>query len=289
MAIFRLLSVFGLVLLAACAAPATPRATLPSSAFLVTTTVAPLATPTGTPSATPGTTPTNVGATATPAVRLCSPLPGYNRTQLIEAISNPFRPPARPGSDDPHQAVDLAVTQYGMAIEGHAVHLMLDGRVAAVILERFPYGNALMVETPIETLPGDWLTRIAAPTPAPTLGPHPSLNCPQLQVPSDWDHQARSLYLLYAHMGGAPDFQLGEQVECNTSVGVIGQSGNALNPHLHLEARLGPGNARFNGMVHYETRATPEEMWSYCTWRVSGLFQLVDPTNLLNLVSDGGD
>ncbi len=287
--LFRFLPVIGLAFLAACAAPVSSPATLPPHAFIVATTPAPSSTPSQAPSATASATPTSLQATATPEARLCSPFPGYDRAQLIQAISNPFRPPVRPGSDDPHQAVDLAVTEYGMAVEGGPVHLMLDGWVAAVIRERFPYGNALMVETPLEALPEEWLVQIEAPTPAPTLGPHPSLNCPQFDIPAEWDHGTRSLYLLYAHMGDTPDFQLGENLECDTLIGVIGHSGNALNPHLHLEARIGPGNARFDGMAHYETRATPMEMWSYCTWRVSNLFQLVDPTNLLNLVGIAED
>jgi hypothetical protein len=34
-------------------------------------------------------------------------------------------------------------------------------------------------------------------------------------------------------------------------------------------------------MAHYIGNATPEEMRSYCQWRVSGAFQLVDPLPLL--------
>jgi murein DD-endopeptidase MepM/ murein hydrolase activator NlpD len=202
----------------------------------------------------------------------------------MEAISNPFQPPSYLGSDDPHQAIDLAIIQDGMAVGGGEVHLVLEGSVAAVISGRFPYGNALLVETPLEVLPADWLAELALPTPAPTLGPHPSLTCPQLADAPQWDTSARSLYLLYAHMAAPPDFQLGDRVACGAPIGLVGQSGNALNPHLHLEARLGPRAVRFAGIAHYETRATPEEMWGYCTWRVSGVFQLVDPTRLLGLL-----
>ena len=83
------------------------------------------------------------------------------------------------------------------------------------------------------------------------------------------------------------DIHLGDRVACGAQIGVVGQSGNALNPHLHLEARVGPANARFNGLAHYETRATPEEMWSYCMWRVSGVFQLMDPATLFNFIPYG--
>jgi hypothetical protein len=45
--------------------------------------------------------------------------------------------------------------------------------------------------------------------------------------------------------------------------------------------RLGPAGVRFSSLAHYDASATIEEMFNYCTWRVSGLFQLVDPMLLL--------
>jgi hypothetical protein len=78
-------------------------------------------------------------------------------------------------------------------------------------------------------------------------------------------------------------YQLSDLVECGARIGQIGQSGNALNAHLHLEARVGPAGARFEGLAHYESRASPTEMSNYCAWRVSGIFQLVDPMLILVL------
>jgi len=63
----------------------------------------------------------------------------------------------------------------------------------------------------------------------------------------------------------------------------VGDSGNALNPHLHLEMRIGPAGITFAGMSHYDNSATSEEMAAYCTWRVSGKFQLVDPLKFIEL------
>jgi murein DD-endopeptidase MepM/ murein hydrolase activator NlpD len=279
----RILSLVPLILVGC--APLTPERTSTAiPALLVTFTPAPSFTPTVSPSPLPSATLPEVHPTATPSLRICPPFPGYSQAQLLEAISNPFRPPSRPGSDDPHQAIDLAVVLNGLSMEGDPVQVMLDGRVVAVIIGRFPYGNALLVETPLDRLPPDWVGRLPLPTPAPTRGPHPSLTCPAFDTPPEWDSNARSLYLLYAHLGDAPGFQLGETLGCGDQVGVVGQSGNALNPHLHLEARVGPANASFEGIAHYETRASPEEMWAYCTWRVSDLFQLLDPTRLLELL-----
>jgi murein DD-endopeptidase MepM/ murein hydrolase activator NlpD len=217
----------------------------------------------------------------TPGPWLCSPLEGYTQADLAAAISNPFHPPAKEGSDDPHQAIDLAVTQNGLAIAGDPVHAILPGYVAAVIVDRLPYGNAIMVETPLKGLPSEWLDQQRFPTPAPTLPPHPALTCPQVDLGLHLNNESRSLYLLYAHMQTPTDYQLGDTLNCGARLGYIGQSGNALNPHVHIEVRLGAGGARFQGLAHYETRASPAEMSAYCTWRVSGIFQLIDPMRLL--------
>jgi murein DD-endopeptidase MepM/ murein hydrolase activator NlpD len=214
---------------------------------------------------------------------LCSPFRGYTQADLAAAVSNPFNPPP-PGSDDPHQAVDLAVQQDGIALAGGPVQAVIGGRVAGVIEDRFPYGNALFVETSIEELPTELLGRLQAPTLAPTLELNPVLTCPLVTPLPNWDFKQRSLYLLYAHLEEKPTFQVGKRVECGAPIGTVGQSGNALNPHLHLEVRIGPAGVRWNSMAHYETRATAEEMFNYCAWRVSGAFQLVDPMRLLSLM-----
>jgi len=240
------------------------------------------------PSSSPSPYPTEVQTKAslspTPELKICPPLPDYSRDEIISAISNVFNPPARAGSDDPHQAVDLAVVQYGIAMAGDPVQAILAGRVAAVVKDRFPYGNALLVETTLEGLPQNWLTRMQVPTPAPTLEPHPSLTCPQLEEPLSWDSDRRSLYLLYAHLQEPIHFQANDRVGCGENIGVIGQSGNALNPHLHLEVRVGPSGVIFNSLAHYSGGITPEEMRNYCAWRVSGVFQLIDPERILRLL-----
>lgn len=220
-------------------------------------------------------------ASATPpaAPQVCSPLEGVSVNDLSSHIVNPFHPP-RPGSDDPHQGVDLAdlYPGSGVARAGLRVRAVLAGRVATVIQDRFPYGNAILVETPLEGIPAGWLAALQVPTPAPTFSSHSALTCPTPQVPPVWNLTQRSLYLIYAHMQQTPRLQEGEAVSCGEGLGAIGSSGNALNPHLHLEARVGPAGADFASMAHYDSSASPQEMRSYCEWRVSGLFQLIDPT-----------
>jgi murein DD-endopeptidase MepM/ murein hydrolase activator NlpD len=224
--------------------------------------------------------PTQLPATPTnpSPPQVCSPLDGIKVGDLASHIVNPFHPPP-PGSDDPHQGVDLAdlVPGSGVARAGRGVQAVLAGQVAGVIHDRFPYGNAILVETPLEGLPAAWLEALQVPTPAPTLPPRSALTCPTPQAPAAWDLARRSLYLLYAHMQQVPSLQPGEAVSCAEKLGAIGSSGNALNPHLHLEARAGPARANFTSMAHYDTSASPQEMRLYCDWRVSGLFQLIDP------------
>ena len=77
--------------------------------------------------------------------------------------------------------------------------------------------------------------------------------------------------------------QLGDWLQCGWEIGTVGMSGNALNPHLHLEMRVGPAGARFNSMAHYISSASNEEMANYCAWRVSGQFQVVDPMLLFSI------
>jgi murein DD-endopeptidase MepM/ murein hydrolase activator NlpD len=224
--------------------------------------------PTQAPSPTPGPTPT------ADVLRLCSPLQGVPLNELEEAVSSPFHPPPK-GSDAPHHGVDLA--HFGpdrIALGGLPVMAVMDGRIAGVITDRFPYGNALIVETPFEELPGQLLPHLPELDPfSEYQGP---LTCPP---PEDmgWYSGSLSLYLLYAHMQDSPDQQMGERVSCGDRLGRIGDSGNALNPHLHLEMRVGPSGARIPSLSHYHPSATLPEMSAYCTWRISGTFQMFDP------------
>lgn len=195
-------------------------------------------------------------------------------------LSNPYNPPPL-GSDDPHQGVDLAdIDPQRVALSGRQVSALLSGRVAAVIRDRFPYGNALLVETTLASLPADWVDQIELPLPGLPRQINPVLTCPALDAEPDWDGENPSIYLLYAHLEQAPELQVGETVTCGGVIGTIGSSGNALNPHLHLEARIGPGGASFASMAHYDTSASLEEMAAYCIWRIGGRFLHFDPMRL---------
>ena len=217
----------------------------------------------------------------TPGPEICSPLAGVEIPDLGALIVNRFAPP-RPGSDDPHQGVDIAeidpVNQ--IALSGKVVQAVMNGTVAGVVEGRFPYGNAILVETPLERLSPEWNAILQIPTPAPSREGHPSLTCPEGQPPLNMDESRRSLYLIYAHLKEPPTFEVGDTIKCGQELNAIGNSGNSLNPHLHLELRVGPAGTNFESMAHYTGSASPQEMYNYCLWRVSETFQLLDPMRL---------
>jgi murein DD-endopeptidase MepM/ murein hydrolase activator NlpD len=158
----------------------------------------------------------------------------------------------------------------------------LPGQVAGIIQDRFPYGNALLVETPLENLPQDWVLNLELPRPGAIPQVRSALTCPEPALEADWDADSESLYLLYAHLQTSPSVKVGDPINCGQKAGVIGSSGNALNPHLHLEARIGPAGAEFASLAHYDVSASLDEMAAYCVWRVSGIFWLLDPMSLFS-------
>jgi len=245
--------------------PAAPAAT-PTSEPATPTAIPP--TPSPAPTASPTPTP--------PPFAACSPLLGIPLRDLPTLIANPYDPPPL-GSDDPHQGVDLAQVQSGIALSGLPVQAVLPGRVVLAVSGRFPYGNALLVETPLQSLPAAWLEALDLPVVPAAPEKRTSLTCPTPAAPPSYGFEQRSLYLLYAHLLEPPVLTPGEALECGQVIGAIGESGNALNPHLHLEVRLGPAGAHFDSMAHYDSSANPEEMAAYCQWRVSGAFLTIDP------------
>lgn len=253
-----------------------------SPAGVVTNAAPPLTPTVNSPTHTPSIVLTEIPAlTSNPTQvlpQVCPPLAGVNLDQLAEMIVNPYHPP-QPGSDDPHQGVDLAnlSSPTGIALSGMPVQGILTGKVAGVTQDRFPYGNMMIVETQLDgTLPNR-LSTLALPTPLPERLPRGALTCPELDAIPAAANEPRSLYILYAHMQNPPAFVPGDDIFCGQEIGAIGDSGNALNPHLHIEVRVGPAGQTFASMAHYDPSADYEEMTAYCTWRVSGVYQTINP------------
>ncbi len=215
-----------------------------------------------------------------------SPLEGYSVDELVNMISNLYSPP-KSGSDDPHQGVDFSVVDptLGYAVKGAKVQSILDGEVVMVIRDRFPYGNAIFVETPFLGLPSSWQSYLSDVETPGLFDANPALTCPGGWDEVDVGSGELSLFILYAHMNEEANFEIGDNVNSGQVIGTIGDSGNALAPHIHVEMRYGYSGSLSGSMAHYDVTANEEEMANYCRWRVSGLYRLVNPMDVLLLDS----
>jgi murein DD-endopeptidase MepM/ murein hydrolase activator NlpD len=217
---------------------------------------------------------------------ICSPLSEFSLSELQTILSNPFAPSAiADARDGGHHGVDFAYysnPETGKEMLGVPIQAVFPGRVASVSTDRPPYGNLILIETLLEDLPEEiqaLFDTYPEPTPS-AIETH--LSCPAAGILTiKWDTAHPSLYTLYAHMNLPADYRIGDEVECGQVIGQVGTSGSSVNPHLHLEMRYGPGDASFESLAHYSGDATPEEMAAYCIWRVSGIFQAIDPMRVL--------
>lgn len=202
--------------------------------------------------------------TRPPVFQICSPLARETIPELWEIISDPYNPPP-PGSDERHQGVDFShYSRKGhKTIEGEPVQAIISGRVAAAVPNRPPYGNMVIIESSYADLPEGLRALIGMA-------------------------EGESLYLLYAHFSKPPLDNQGDMVQCGQMIGEVGTTGyNIVNPHLHLEARLGPSRISFDSMAFYTTSATQQEMENYRRWRTSGEFRHFDPMKLFEFVTEG--
>ena len=240
-------------------------ASQPQAVAQVAPTVSPSAILTSTPLPKPSITPTpsptvtripTVTPTATPAFKMCSPLPLHPLEELPQIIGDSYKPPP-PGKEERHHGIDFGYWHYKDrdSMLGEPLQAVFSGKVAASIQDKYPYGNMVMIETPLEDLPADL---------AELIGISPG----------------ESLYILFAHMNNPPLVGLGDMVDACQTMGEVGMSGNTDIPHLHLETRLGPAGAVFESMRFYDTRATQLEMDNYKLWRTSGEFRHFDPMTL---------
>jgi murein DD-endopeptidase MepM/ murein hydrolase activator NlpD len=220
-------------------------------------------------------------------IHISSPLKDIDRGELGNLITNPFEQPP-PGSDSGHHGVDFSFYRYkGISgIEGLPVLSIIDGQVAAILPDRFPYGNAVIIETPLTWIPDAWQTLLGVPILTPTPGAHILMTCPDNLSDPSWQNQSQSLYILYAHLQQPATLLIGEQVVSGQSIAMVGNTGGSVNPHLHVELRIGPSGVQFSSMSHYRGDTTDEERRNYCVWRVSGIFSLINPLTLLTIPGD---
>ena len=266
---------------------ATSTATI-TPTLLPTTTSTVAISPTFLPSATlaPSITPTSTSA-ATVAINslsnlIPSPLLGISASELPEIVSQPFILPPT-GEDSGHHGVDFAFWQRGdmASIEGLPVQAIFAGKVASAYSKiRTPYGYMVIIETPLSSLPTEVVNAIKLPEESQTpASPSNRLTCPA-GFADWWSTDSKSLYVLYGHLGEIPNVQLGQTVKMGDILGVVGNTGASTNPHLHLEMRIGPSNASFASMGHYDSNTTDQERHNYCMWRISGEFEMFDPMEL---------
>jgi murein DD-endopeptidase MepM/ murein hydrolase activator NlpD len=235
------------------------------------------------PTLEPSSTPIPPSPTPTLIQMVCSPLEGETLNSITEIITQPFKMP-RPGNDDGHQGIDFSFYRRNdrVGMEGLKVIAALDGKVVTIIGDRGPYGNAVIIETPLNSINSDLIAKIQLPGIQPTVIPDPRVNCPSGEMTFSLDYEHQSLYILYAHLQNAVDFSIGDEVKCGQPIGLVGNTGKSSNPHLHFETRLGPSGARFESMAYYIADSTTAERYNYCVWRVSNLFQVFDPIKLLS-------
>ena len=272
-----------LILLSGCSSPTTniqiPTAT--EELLLLQPTLTPSPTHTITPSPTPTATNTPV-----PISAICSPLQDIQLDDLKKITSQGFSSPA-PYTDDGHPAVDLAFFTFKdmPSMVGHPVQSILPGVVSLVIEDRYPYGNAILIETPLHLVSSDLLDTMVLPTLIPQQNLDQVQPCDSDPVfkgmkSIEWSENSRSLYVLYAHLLEKPGLTRGESVDCGAVIGAVGNTGNSAAEHLHLETRIGPANAQFTKLAMYSPEATKEERYSYCIWTSSGRFQAFNPIRL---------
>lgn len=268
--------VFFGILLTACADQTATLTQVPPSPAVQTT---PLPTLTLTSTSTPLPTET-LTPTVEPVSGACSPLGGIGLNELYAITSNPFNPGSA-FSDTGHPAVDLAFFTFKnfSTMRGLPVQSLLPGKVVVVVSNRFPYGNMIMIETPLSSLSPDLLKVIPIPTPIPEENIELFSTCSKDMLPIDWSEGIKSIYILYSHLETKPEFKAGDLIACGQQIGAVGISGNSIAEHLHLEMRIGPSSARFGTISMYTEDATPEERYNYCIWSISGRFQAVDPSS----------
>lgn len=249
-----------LILAVSCTPIPTPAPLPPTNQPTVTLTLSPTLLPTLTSTLAPTLTPT-----PTPAPRLCSPLAVQPLEKISEIITQPFKMPRVLGNgtykeeDSTHHGVDLGYyTRDKKLFTGTPTLAALDGRIAAVIHDRLPYGNMLILETAFERIPAAVIASQKIPT-------------------------GDSLYTLYAHLQNLQPLEIGHPVNCGDQLAETGLTGWTGGPHLHFETRWGPAGQTFASMAYYKADTSAEERANYEKWRMSGTFHLFDPMELLRI------
>lgn len=189
---------------------------------------------------------------------ICSPLASVPFEELSSVVSDPYDPPPM-GKDDRHQGTDFAYYRRfdRASIADDVVQSVFSGKIASIIDDKFPYGNAVIVETPFEILSPEIQQKIGIQ-----------------------DNQ--SLYTLYGHLASISVQKISNEVIACQPVGNVGKTGNTGVEHLHLEMRIGPSNQVIQSMGNFMPEITESEREAYTLWRTSGVFLHFDPMKILD-------
>ena len=147
-------------------------------------------------------------------VDITSPLKDITIDQLQSILSNPFQFPSK-GKDDGHPGIDIAFYSFQnwKTINNHDVISIYPGKVAGIIRDRPPYGNAIIIETDINSLDVEERELLLSQYPDNPLQENIILQCPE-----DF-HQDRnisknnlSLYFLYGHLASIKELKIGDML-----------------------------------------------------------------------------
>jgi murein DD-endopeptidase MepM/ murein hydrolase activator NlpD len=267
--------ILGIILSSCYAAPSATATITP----LPTETASPLPTSTITVTPTP---------TAVPLITaISSPLQDIELSDLRLITSYPysFKYPFSEGPDDDknHPAVDLSFYKFKdwTTVVGHPIQAILPGKVVTITNDIYPYGNSIMIETPLSWLSPDLIEKMQIGKPYSQDEIAARSPCQPDQARISWSQTDKSVYSLYAHMQSPTPYKIGDEISSGEVIGAVGATGHAVvgNEHLHLEVRVGPSNASFSTFSEYISSATDEERYNYCIWALSEVFLPINPSN----------
>jgi murein DD-endopeptidase MepM/ murein hydrolase activator NlpD len=262
----------------------------------MTATTTPLPTETATPQPTPTITITPT-PTAMPLIsEISSPLQDIELSdlRLITSYAYSFIYPFSEGPDDDknHPAVDLSFYKFKdwTTVVGHPIQAILPGKVVTLTNNVYPYGNSILIETPLSWLSPDLIDKMQIGKPYSLDEIAARSPCQPDQTRISWSQTDESVYTLYAHMQSPTTVKVGDEIVSGEVIGAVGATGHAVvgNEHLHLEVRVGPSNASFGTISEYISSATDEERYNYCIWALSEVFLPINPSNFWVQSSNSG-
>ncbi len=214
----------------------TPTETLtptPSPTVTATSTATPTASPTATATATPSPTPT-INAT-----QVVSTTVGTNLTPIQTTAT-----PVVPGGPWPTPDVSQATDHYWLArptgpgtTQWASPFYPYGSTAQGALLLHHGADIANPIGTPLYA-PADGVAVFAGPDDQRVIGPATNFFGNAVIIELDQRYHDQPVFVLLGHMSRV-DVQPGQRVNRGQQVGLVGSSGVALGPHVHVEVRVG--------------------------------------------------